>query len=164
MSSGSKGRWIVHSKVRRRVGFGASAAMACVLVLDLSGLFAAGPAKASGPVASGSGKGFTSQIISIATTGNYDFNYHLKSTAGYCAEYGNGFTYESATVELVSSTNVTAMNFTTGPLVAWEVPGLSLGVTGDQEVNLAAGSWTLRISWACFNGGALASSWSYSIN
>ena len=125
------------------------------------------PARATGPVASGSGTGFTSQIISIPSTATYDFNYHLKSAAGYCAE--GPFspptpTYESATVDLVSSANVTAIHISTGPLVAWEVPGQSLSEIGDQEVSLAAGNWTLRISWTCFNGGALASSWSYSIS
>lgn len=146
-----------------RIGLGGAVIGTGALFVAAFG-WTTGPARASGPVASGSGTGFASQLISIATSGTYDLNYHLKSAAGYCAEFNSPDTYESATVDLVSASNVTAIHFTTGPLVAWEVPNQSLSVTGDQEVSLAAGTWTLRISWACFNGGALASSWSYSIS
>jgi hypothetical protein len=147
-----------------RIGFGAFVIAITALLVGVSGLFS-GSAKASAVVASGSGTGFSSQIISVPTTGSYDFNYHLKSAAGYCAEaFNSPDVYESATVDLVSTGNATAMSFSTGPLVAWENPGQSLGVVGDQEVSLTAGTWTLRISWTCFNGGALASSWSYSIS
>ena len=148
-----------------RIGFGALVITTSALTLaGVSGLFS-GSATASTDVASGSGVGFTSQIFAVPTTGTYDFKYQLKSAAGYCAEsFNSPDVYESATVDLVSAGNVTAMSFSTGPLVAWENPGQSLAVGGDQEVSLTAGTWTIRISWACFNGGELASMWSYSIS
>ena len=150
---------------RIRIGLGSVGILAtAVLFFTFSG-FSSSPARAAATVASGSGAGFTSQTFTVATTGTYDFNFHLKSAAGFCAElFQSTLTYESATVDLVSTSNATAMSFSTGPLVAWEVPNQSLAIAGDQEVSLAAGIWTLRISWTCFNGGELASAWSYSIS
>jgi hypothetical protein len=117
-------------------------------------------------VSSGSGTGFVSKIITVANSGLYDFNFSLTSHAGYCAqiELPGPTVFESATLTLASSDNVMAANFTTGPLVLWSNPTLGLTVSGDRQVNLAAGNWTLTISWQCFNAGSYGSNWSYTIS
>lgn len=157
-------------KTLRRIGLAAAVVAMSVVVAGTSKMLHQARAAASGSsvVASGSGAGFVSQIFTVASTGSYDFRFNVRSAAGYCALGWNGtpgFNYESAAISITSdSNNTTAANFNVGPLVAWEAQGESLGVSGDQQVNLAAGKWTLRINWQCFNGGALASPWSYTIS